>query len=71
MFDRQPRQRGLELQRLLHGLVHEVLDDLLAPRSERASAEATAEAAHPGKPDSMKLPRVAVEHVHADIREDF
>ena len=65
--DAQPRERGLELERFLHRLVDEVLDDLLAPRAQRAAAEPAAEAADAGEPDAAELPRVAVEHVHADV----
>src|SRR6185437_3812288 len=69
MLHRQSGQRRLELERLLHRLVHEVLDDLLTPRPERASSESTAEAAYAGEADAMKFPGVAIEHVHADVAQ--
>ena len=43
----QPRERRLELQRLVHRLVDEDLDDLLSPGAERPLAEAAAEALRP------------------------
>ena len=70
MLGSQTRERRLELERFLDRLVHEVLDDLLAPRPERAAAESAAEAANAGEADAAKLPRVAVEHVDADVGED-
>src|SRR5713226_5237247 len=49
----QPRQRGLELQRFLDRLMHEFLDDLLAPRAKRAPPEAAPEALHTGESDAL------------------
>src|SRR5437879_3577918 len=54
----QSRERGLELERFLDRLVHEVLDDLLTPRPERAAAEAAAESAHAGEPHVAEFPAV-------------
>ena len=67
----QPRQRGLELQRLLDRLVDELLDDLLAPRAELPAPEAAAEAFHAGEADALDLVHAAVEHRHAGVREDL
>jgi len=66
----QPRQRGFELQRLVDGLAHELLDDRLAPRAERALAEAAAETFHAGDADAAQLARVAVEHRKAGVGEN-
>src|SRR5687768_13713357 len=63
-------ERGLELQRLVHRLVHEVLDDLLAPWPERAAAESAGEALHAGDADAENLVALAVEDLHADVPED-
>ena len=41
----------------------ELLDDRLAPRRERALAEAAAETLDAGDADAVRLARVAVEHV--------
>src|SRR5262245_63897976 len=46
----EAREGRLELQRLGHRLVDEPLDHVLAPRLERALAEATAEPLTPAKP---------------------
>src|SRR5262249_17417512 len=54
----------------LHCLVHEVFYDFLTPRSEGSAAEPTTKAANAGKADAAKLPRIAVQHVDADFRED-
>ena len=67
----ESRQRRLELQRFLYRLVHEVLDDLFAPRTERATPKATAESANSGEPDAAKFPRVSVQHVDADVSQDL
>src|SRR5690349_11333744 len=57
----QPRQRGFELERLLHGFAHELLDQRLAPRLEDAAAEAAGEAFDPGEADAADLHGVAIE----------
>ena len=61
----QARERGLELQRLVDRFVDELLDDLLAPRPERAAAKTAAEPLDTGKADAMHLARVAVEDADA------
>ena len=67
----QPRQRRLELQRLLDRLVDELLDDLLAPRAELPPSEAAAESLHAGEADALDLVHAAVEHGHAGVGEDL
>ena len=67
----EPRERGFELQRFVHRFVDEGLDDLLAPRAERAPAEAAAEPLHPGDADAQDLAGVAVEHDHPGVGEDL
>jgi len=66
----QARERGLELQRFVHGFVHELFDDLLAPRPERPAAEPPSEPLHAGKPDAFNLRRLAVEHDDAGVLQD-
>jgi len=66
----QPRQRRLELQRFVERFVHELLDDLLPPRAERAASEAAAEPLDAGEADAVNLGRLAVEHCHARVLED-
>src|SRR5207253_4611482 len=65
------RQCRLELERLFDCLVHEFLDDLLAPRAERAASETAAEAFHPGEADTIDLRGIAVKHCHARVGEDL
>ena len=67
----QPRERRFELQRFVDRLVHELLDDRLAPRAERALAEAAAESLDAGDADAVQLARVAVEHVEAGLGENL
>src|SRR5439155_6675663 len=67
----QPLERRLELERLLNGFVDEVLDDPFPPRTERATTEATAEAANAGEPNPTEFEGIAVEQVNARVREDF
>ena len=43
------RERRLELQRFVDRFAHELLDRRFAPRTERAAAEAAAEALHTGE----------------------
>ena len=57
----QPRERGLELQRFVDRLADEPLDDLFAPRAERAAPEAAGESLHPGEADAVDLGGLAVE----------
>ena len=52
-------------------LVHELLDDRLAPRTERAPAEAAAEPLHAGDADALQLAGVAVEHDQPGVDEDL
>src|SRR6185295_4900089 len=65
----QARQRGLQLQRLVHRLAHEVLDDVLSPGAEGAPSEAAAESFDAGEPDALYLGGVAVQHPDAAIAE--
>src|SRR6185436_14598438 len=51
----QPGERRLELQRFVHRFVDELLDDVFAPRSEGAAAEASGEPLHTGKADAEDL----------------
>src|SRR5204862_4743601 len=59
------RQRRLELERLLDRLAHEALEHRLAPRLQRAIAEAAGEALDTGEADAADLDEVAVEDAHA------
>src|SRR5688500_2008651 len=47
------RERGFELQRFVHRFADEVFDDLLAPWSEGAAAEAAAESLDTGEADAV------------------
>jgi hypothetical protein len=67
----QARERALELDRLLGGLVDEVLEALLAPRLERSLAEAAHVAFDACKAHAVQLDAVAVENVDAGRREDL
>ena len=71
MIVAKPRQRGLELQRLVDRFVHELLDDVLAPRPERAPAEAAGETLDSGEADAMNLGGVAVEDDHPGVGQDL
>ena len=53
----QTRQRGFELERLFDRLVHEVLDDLLAPGAEGTTTEAAAESLDAAEADPVDLRR--------------
>src|SRR5579872_2231414 len=66
----QANQRGLQLERLVYGLVDEALDRLLAPGGERIAPEAAAEAAHAHETHAMHLTGVAVEESDTGIAED-
>ena len=66
----QARERGLELQRFVDRFVHELLDDLFAPRTERPAPEAAGEALDAGEADPEDLGGVAVEHDDAGVLED-
>ena len=52
-------------------LVHELLDDLFAPRAERAAAEAAGESLDAGEADAEDLRAVAVERDDARVEEDL
>src|SRR5688572_32943963 len=67
----QPGQRRLELQRLVHRLAHEVLDDLLAPGPERPLAEAAAKALEAREADSANFDRVPVQDLDTALGEDL
>ena len=67
----QPGQRGLELERLVHGLAHEALHDVLAPGLERPLPEAPAEPLHAGDADTRDLAAVSVEHGDPRLAEDL
>src|SRR6187455_1936346 len=64
-------QRALQLERFVHRLAYEQLDDVLAPRTERTASEPTAETLHPGKPNAVHFRRVAVEDDDARVDEDL
>ena len=66
----QPGERGLELQGLVDGLVHELFDDVFAPRSESTASEAAREALDAREADAVDLGRVAVEHLDAGVGQD-
>src|SRR5438445_3925700 len=53
----QARQRRFQLERLFDRLVHEMLDDLLAPGAEGATSEAAAESLDPAEADAVDLGR--------------
>jgi hypothetical protein len=67
----QPRERGLELQRFVHGLLHEQLDRVLAPGAERAAAEAARETFDAGKAHAFDLRGFAVKHRHTGVDENL
>src|SRR6266487_3110445 len=58
----QPRQRGLELQRLLHRLMHERLDALFTPVTELTASKAADESFRAGETDVADFVRFAVEN---------
>ena len=62
---------ALEFERLVHRLVHELLDDRLAPGAEGARAESAAEPFDPRNADSSELDGVSVEHHHSRVGEDL
>src|SRR5438046_10589075 len=67
----QPRERRLELQRLVDRLADELLDNRFAPRPQRALPEPAAETLHPRDPDAAQLAGVAVEYMQAAIDENL
>src|SRR5207247_7704121 len=67
----QARQRRFELERLVHRVVHEAFDRVLAPGLERAASEAAAEALDAREADALDLDALAVEHLHASVAEDL
>ena len=67
----QARQRRLQLERLIHRFMNELLDDRLAPRTERAATKSSAEPAHPGETHAVRLEGVAIENPHAGVGEDL
>src|SRR5947207_4344018 len=66
----EPGEGRLELERLVHRLSHESLDDFLTPGLERAYPEAAAEALDAGEADALDLARVTIEELHAGLSED-
>ena len=68
---RKPREGRLEFERFVHRLVHELLDDRLAPRPERAAAEAAGETFDAREPDALYFTGVAVEHADSVIDENL
>src|SRR5262249_29708117 len=66
----QAGEGRLELQRLVQGLAHELLEERLAPRLERVLSEPAAEPLGAGEADALDLAGVAVEQVHARLAED-
>ena len=67
----QPRQGRLQLQRLVDGLLDELLDRGLAPGPERPAAEAAGEPLDPGESDAADLAGVPVEQDDAGLLEDL
>src|SRR5678815_1008202 len=65
------RERAFQLECFVHGLAHEVLDDVFAPGPERAASESAAEAFYARKADALHLARVSVEHCDAGVGEDL
>ena len=70
LFRPKPRERRFELQRFVHGLVHEQFCDLLPPGPERSSPEPSHESLHAGKAYPFHLTRVTVEHEDTVVGQD-
>ncbi len=66
----EPRERRLELERLVDGFLDELLDRGLSPRTEGAAAEATDESLGSRKADPEHFDGVAVEQLHAGLDKD-
>ena len=64
-------QRGLQLQRLVQCLPHELLDQPLAPGAQRPPSEPSGKPLDPGEPDAQHFVGLAVEHVNAGVTEDL
>jgi hypothetical protein len=67
----QASERGFELQRLVDSLLHEQLDRLFAPGSERAATKPAGESLDARKSDALDFGGLAVENRHACIDEDL
>src|SRR5688572_4577483 len=67
----QAGQRRFELQRLVDRFVDELLDDGLAPWSQRAAPESAGKALHPGEPHPLHLTGIAIEHAYAVIDKNL
>ena len=59
-FGPQPCERRFELQCFVHRLVHELLDDVFTPRTERPRTEAAAESLDSRNTDAFDLTGIAV-----------
>src|SRR5262245_16842521 len=67
----QPRERCLEFQRLIDGFLHERLDRVLAPRTERTTTEAARKSLDAGEADSVHFRRLAIKHTYSAIDENL
>jgi len=67
----QASERALELERLVHRLADEALDDLLAPRAERAATEPSTEAFHASESNALQLAGIAIEHRDSGVGENL
>jgi hypothetical protein len=66
----EPSERGLQLQRFSERLLHEPLDDILAPWPQRSSPEPSGESLHAGEPDSRDFTRFSIENADSGVTED-
>src|SRR5438105_2849320 len=67
----QPAQRRLELEGFVDRLADELLDDGLAPGSERPLPEPAAESFHAGDADALELTRVAVKQRNPRVGQNL
>src|SRR6476660_5054241 len=51
--------------------MYELFDDRFSPRAERSATEASAEPTYTREADTVRLERIAVEHLHTGVGHDL
>ncbi len=69
-FRPEPAQCTLQLQCLINGFPHELLDQRLPPGAKRPAAEPAGKALHASKTDPEELMGLAIENPHPGIAQD-
>src|SRR6185436_7871639 len=66
----EPSQSSLQLQGFVQGLLHELLDNRLAPGAKGPSPKSSRKAFDSREPDAEYLVRVPIEYSHPDVAKD-